>query len=84
MRRIYNGIAATELPDVRWRKSHYSNPSGNCVELGQLAEGGVAIRNSRYPNGPALIYTRAEITAFVLGAKNGDFDDLAGIAQDGR
>jgi nitrogen fixation-related uncharacterized protein len=26
--------------------------------------------------GPALIYTRAEITAFMTGVKNGEFDDL--------
>jgi len=34
----------------------------------------VAVRNSRHPEGPALVYTRAEITAFVEGAKDGDFD----------
>jgi hypothetical protein len=34
------------------------------------------MRNSRFPEGPALVYTRAEITAFVLGAKDGEFDDL--------
>lgn len=78
MGRIRNGIPATDLPDVRWRKSHYSNPSGNCVELGELVGGDVAIRNSRYPNGPALVVSRDELAAFVLGAKDGDFDDLGG------
>jgi hypothetical protein len=34
------------------------------------------VRNSRHPEGPALIYTRAEIEAFIGGAKDGDFDDL--------
>jgi Domain of unknown function (DUF397) len=34
-------------------------------------------RNSRYPSGPALIYTRAEIAAFLAGAKAGEFEDLA-------
>ncbi|WP_257573931.1 DUF397 domain-containing protein [Streptomyces sp. JJ66] len=61
---------------VRWRKSHRSNPSGNCVELAELPSGGVAVRNSRFPSGPALIYTDAEIAAFIRGAKDGDFDDL--------
>jgi hypothetical protein len=37
---------------------------------------GVAIRNSRDPQGAALIYTSAEITAFILGAKDGDLDHL--------
>lgn len=83
MQQRENGTAANHLPTVRWRKSHYSNPSGNCVELGALPDGGVAIRNSRYPNGPALVYTRAEISAFVRGVKCGDFDDLVGAAAAG-
>jgi hypothetical protein len=71
-----NGIRATRLRGVTWRKSRYSNPSGNCLELAELPDGSVAIRNSRHPAGPALIYTRAEITAFVLGAKAGEFDAM--------
>lgn len=84
MRRIENGVSGTELPEVHWRKSRFSNPNGNCVELGALADGGIAIRNSRHPDGPVLTYTRDEITAFILGAKGGDFDDLAGAARDRR
>ena len=37
---------------------------------------GVAVRNSRDPNGPALVYTRAEIAAFLGGVLDGEFDDL--------
>jgi hypothetical protein len=70
-------IDAPLLGDVTWRKSTASNPSGDCVELAALAGGAVALRNSREPNGPALIYTPAEITAFLAGAKAGEFDDLA-------
>jgi hypothetical protein len=77
MDEISNGMAASELPEARWRKSAHSNPSGNCVELAPLPGGGVAVRNSRHPNGPALIYSRGEMAAFIQGAKNGDFDDLA-------
>ena len=29
-----------------------------------------------FSGGPALVYTRAEIAAFVAGAKDGEFDDL--------
>lgn len=67
---------AGDLGPVRWRKSTASNPAGDCVELAGLMSGDVAVRNSRDPHGPALIYTRAEIRAFVAGAKNGEFDDL--------
>jgi hypothetical protein len=74
--RIYNGIPATDLDDVSWQKSHRSNSQGNCVELAQLPDGNVAVRNSRHPAGPALLYTKAEIEALILGAKAGDFDSL--------
>jgi Domain of unknown function (DUF397) len=76
MRPTYNGMTATDLSGVRWQKSRRSNSQGNCVELAKLADGDVAVRNSRYPDGPALIYTRAEIEALILGAKDGDFDAL--------
>ncbi|NHO81874.1 DUF397 domain-containing protein [Micromonospora sp. CMU55-4] len=72
-----NGVPVPELPPMRWSKSRRSNPSGNCVELAELPGGnGIAVRNSRHPEGPALIYTVDEIAAFVLGARDGDFDHL--------
>ena len=73
----YNGMPAGELDAVTWQKSRRSNPSGNCVELAVLPAGaGVAVRNSRDPHGPALIYTRDEIVAFLDGVRDGDFDHL--------
>ena len=76
MKQTYNGMPATDLQQVAWRKSRYSNSQGNCVELAKLPDGGVAVRNSRFPDGPALIYTRDEIRALVLGVKDGEFDGL--------
>ena len=76
MQRMYNGMPANNLRDVTWRKSRRSSPSGNCVEIAELPSGAIAVRNSRHPNGPALIYTRAEFGALILGAQDGDFDHL--------
>ncbi|MFK8850121.1 DUF397 domain-containing protein [Streptomyces sp. Ac-502] len=74
-----NGTRASAIEGAVWRKSPRSNPYGNCVELAVLPGGQVAVRNSRHPHGPALVYTRAEVAAFVQGTKSGDFDDLAGL-----
>lgn len=76
MRRVDSGMAATPAPGTIWRKSRYSNPTGNCVEVAELADGCIAIRNSRHPGGPALLYTRAEMAAFLHGVKSGEFDDI--------
>ncbi|HET9899142.1 MAG TPA: DUF397 domain-containing protein [Streptosporangiaceae bacterium] len=76
---VYNGVRASLLHRATWRKSRYSNPSGNCVEAAKLPAGDIAVRNSRDPDGPALIFTPAEWDAFLLGARDGEFDaaDLA-------
>ncbi len=39
------------------------------------------MRNSRFPTGPVLLYTLAEITAFLAGAKDGEFDHLLAEAS---
>jgi hypothetical protein len=42
------------------------------VEAAQVGSE-VAVRNSRFPDGPALVFTRAEWRAFLHGVKDGDF-----------
>ncbi len=78
MQILENGMRSTLIEGVQWKKSRRSNPGGNCVEVAKLPDGGCAVRNSRDPQGPALIYTRAEIEAFIGGAKDGEFDALVG------
>ena len=57
---------ATGLTAARWVKSTRSGPTGgNCVEVACLGDGRVAVRNSRYPAGPALLFGREQWTAFV-------------------
>ncbi|AWI31911.1 DUF397 domain-containing protein [Streptomyces sp. ICN441] len=73
-----NGMPAGQLGSVTWIKSSHSNATGNCVELAALPGGRVAVRNSRDPHGPALVYTRDEVEAFVAGARGGEFDDVIG------
>jgi Domain of unknown function (DUF397) len=72
-----NDMSAASLAGAAWRKSRRSGQLGNCVETAVLDSGDIAMRNSRYPDGPALIFTRDEMAAFLAGAKNGEFDDVA-------
>jgi Domain of unknown function (DUF397) len=74
---VRNGMSAADLAGVTWRKSRRSGQLGNCVEAAVLDSGDVAVRNSRHPSGPALIFTRDEMAAFLAGAKDGELDDLA-------
>jgi hypothetical protein len=66
------------LPDVTWRKSARSGKQGNCVELAPVRSEGVAVRNSRFPEGPALVFSVAEMGAFLADIKRGAYDDLLG------
>lgn len=68
--------AAAELGSDGWGKPWSGETGGNCVEAKRLTEGRVAIRQSTDPTGPALIYTREELVAFIDGAKNGLADYL--------
>jgi Domain of unknown function (DUF397) len=57
---------AAGLTAARWVKSTSSGPTGgNCVEVACLGDGRVAVRNSRDPAGPALLFGREQWTAFV-------------------
>ncbi len=76
MSAIINGMSGAALGSLAWTKSRRSGPTGNCVEMARLETDGVAVRNSRDPHGPVLIYTDAEIEALILGVKDGDFDFL--------
>ncbi|MBT8227756.1 MAG: DUF397 domain-containing protein [Dactylosporangium sp.] len=78
MHKQHSAVTTAVLPPLAWQKSKRSNPSGNCVEMAPLPNGGIAVRNSRDPNGPALVYTLDEMSAFIGGVRDGDFDNLIG------
>ncbi|NGO72008.1 DUF397 domain-containing protein [Streptomyces boncukensis] len=51
---------------ARWRKSSYSNDDGgDCVEVGDGFPGVVPVRDSKAPNGPALVVPADVWSAFI-------------------
>ncbi|WP_328311852.1 DUF397 domain-containing protein [Streptomyces sp. NBC_00442] len=63
--------AAPDLSVVRWRRSTYSNgDGGNCVEVADNLAGVVPVRDSKVPNGPALIIPARAWVSFVRAVKD--------------
>jgi hypothetical protein len=62
--------------NVQWRKSGRCN-NGTCVELARFSDGRIGVRISNEPDVGMVRFTPAEISAFLQGAKAGEFDDLA-------
>ncbi|AUH40547.1 DUF397 domain-containing protein [Streptomyces sp. CMB-StM0423] len=71
-----NGIAADQILGARWQKAKSSDALNDCIEVARLTQNEYAIRNSRFPDGPALIYTQAEFDAFVDGVGKGEFSNM--------
>ncbi|MFF5085471.1 DUF397 domain-containing protein [Actinoplanes sp. NPDC000266] len=61
-------------PRGQWFKSTRSGGDSDCVEACFLESGDVAVRDSKNPDGPRLIFTASEWGAFIGGAKDGEFD----------
>jgi hypothetical protein len=61
-----------DLSRANWRKSSRSGNNG-CVEVAFL-EGKVAVRDSKDPGGPVLLYSPPEWAAFIAAARNGEFE----------
>jgi Domain of unknown function (DUF397) len=68
-------LTESERGNLVWRKAQRSTNNGACVEIASTS-GKIAVRDSKDPNGPILVYTPAEFSAFLDGAKNGEFDHL--------
>ncbi|MEV4872384.1 DUF397 domain-containing protein [Streptomyces syringium] len=60
------------LSNVQWRKSTYSDDQEDCLEVADnIPTGIVAVRDSKYPQRPALTFQPTAWQAFVTAVRNG-------------
>lgn len=70
-------LTAPELEEAPWTKSSYSGGnSGQCVEVADVTatHSGIAVRDSKDPKGPALMFGPAPFADFIAEVAAGRFD----------
>jgi hypothetical protein len=71
------GVASADVRHASWQKSTFSNLNGSCVEVSRLPSDHIGFRDTKDNGaGPVLIFTGKEWSAFLAGAKEGQFDNL--------
>ncbi|MFI6645549.1 DUF397 domain-containing protein [Streptomyces sp. NPDC050504] len=68
-----DALYALDISGVEWQGPPGTSPDEERVEIAHLPDGAVAMRSSLDPD-TVLRYTKAEWDAFVLGARDGEFD----------
>ncbi|MFD5435982.1 DUF397 domain-containing protein [Kitasatospora sp. NPDC127067] len=63
-----------DLAGARWRKSTYSQQGGNCVEVDDAHPG--RVRDSKDPQGPALVFPAEAWVSFVAAVRSGEFSEV--------
>jgi hypothetical protein len=65
---------AIDLSAAVWQKSRRSNGQANCVEVASNIPDIVAVRDSKNPNGPVLVFTAREWGTFTGRVRDGEFE----------
>ena len=71
MRRMLT-LTNSERMGLTWRKAQRSTKDGACVEVASVP-GKIAVRDSKDPGGPILVYAPEEWSAFLDGVKKGEY-----------
>lgn len=65
--------SGADLPAPLWRRSSHSTGANNCVEMAEFGTGVLAVRDSKNPEGPALIFKATAWSAFLDSVRDGEF-----------
>jgi Domain of unknown function (DUF397) len=65
-----NDVDAVQL---QWFKSSKSSANGQCTMCARLPGGGMAVRDSKHPDGPLLLFPPRQWQTFTKGIKLGEF-----------
>jgi hypothetical protein len=66
-------VPSPALADAKWRKSSRSQGAQSCVEVAKLSEL-AAVRDSKAPTGPALLFDAPQWSSFLVSLKRGQLD----------
>lgn len=70
------GIRADDIVSAAWRKSSASTYNGSCIEIARLRDW-IGVRDTKDQGaGPVLVFNQDEWSAFLAGAKAGEFDSI--------
>jgi hypothetical protein len=58
-----------EFPRLTWFKSSKSSANGQCITCARLPGGGMAVKDSKHPDGTALLFTADAWQGFAEGIK---------------
>ncbi len=62
-----------DLSELEWFKSSFSANGESCCTCARLSDGGMAVKDSKNPDGGILIFSRTEWQTFIGGVKLGEF-----------
>jgi hypothetical protein len=74
-------VTDSELTGLAWRTSSFGAANTDKVEVARLADGRTALRKRSQPELGAVVFTAAEMAAWIQGCKAGEFDDIGGAGE---
>ena len=71
----YGSRVTDNSPTLHWIRPSRCYANGECIELADTGDA-IALRDSKSPELPHFLFSRAEVAAFIDAARRGEFDHL--------